>query len=169
MFFLHAACIHPYVFSPSHLGLFSALNAAQINSLVMALEPREFHPGQVVQKAGEPMEYYIINKGSCSVFDDALPDPYSPTKAVRVLHPGDGFGESSLFPSRFNLSPNTVIADTQVHAYRLHRRAYRRVLVAAAVSEEARTLELLGRVPLLEGLFRSFFLSFLSFYLFFPT
>ena len=128
--------------------LFSALNGAQLNSLILALEPREYKAGSKIIRYNEiQKECFVLTEGTCS--SQSLSPDGQAESAVSYSR-GSVFGESALFSEL--PSPCTIKADSDITVWCLKHRMYRKVLVAAAVSEGSRIHQLLAGVPIFRQL-----------------
>ena len=97
------------------LPMFAPLRADQLERLAAELEPVTAHAGQAIIREGEPGDrFYIIAAGRCDVSAGGRP--------IRVMQPGDSFGEIALL----NDIPRTatVVALDDVELFALERRPF---------------------------------------------
>jgi glucose-6-phosphate 1-dehydrogenase len=100
--------------------LFQAADAVLLSSLVMALKPFVFQPGEVIITKGETgRALYIISRGDVEVVDDA-------GNVVAELGEGNFFGEISLLLSEPRSA--TVRASTYCDCFMLDKSDFTRVL-----------------------------------------
>lgn len=123
--------------------LFAALNSQERAVVIGALETCVFEPRTNVFVQGHVPEnpyWYIIAEGTIKqVKDDGT--------TTAVLGPGQSFGEMELMYATPAQVTTSVASATAVHAFRLDRRSYRKLVMA--VCQERRRLyrELLSGVP----------------------
>lgn len=123
--------------------LFAALNAQERAVVIGALEACEFQPHAKIFVQGTVPEdpyWYIIAEGNVKqVKDDGT--------TTAQLGPGQSFGEMELMYATPAQVTTSVSSATPVHAFRLDRRSYRKLVMA--VCQERRRLyrELLSGVP----------------------
>ena len=97
------------------LPMFAPLRADQLERLAAELEPVTAHAGQAIIREGEPGDrFYVIAAGRCDVSAGGRP--------IRVMQPGDSFGEIALL----NDIPRTatVVALDDVELFALERRPF---------------------------------------------
>lgn len=110
------------------LAMFESLPLAVIELLTAGLQPRDFAPGVVVMREGEPgEEFHLIVSGSASVSVRASPRP--------PLNRGDCFGEIALL--RGVPRTATVVAEQPMRTLALDRKAFLIAVAGNSVSTAA--------------------------------
>ena len=100
--------------------LFKDGDPVLLDQVIMALEPRQAHGGEVLLKKGElGREMFIIEQGEVEVLDDA-------GKVIKVLTDGDVFGEVGVLMSAPRNA--TVRAKSPTDLYRLDKADFSRIL-----------------------------------------
>jgi CRP-like cAMP-binding protein len=100
--------------------LFEAANAVLLASLILALKPVVFQPGDLVIRQGEiGREMYLISRGEIEVTDGS-------GNALATLGEGDFFGEASLLTSAPRNA--TVRAKSYCDFFALDKTDFKRVL-----------------------------------------
>jgi len=102
------------------IPLFEAVDPVMLSSLIMALKPAVFQPGEMIMKKGEiGRTLFIISRGDVEVLDDA-------GEVVATLGDGNFFGEISLLMSAPRTA--TVRANSYCDLYMLDKSDFTRVL-----------------------------------------
>jgi glucose-6-phosphate 1-dehydrogenase len=100
--------------------LFQGADAVLLGSLIMALKPVVFRPGELVIRKGEiGRELYLISRGEVEVLDDA-------GKVVATLGEGNFFGEIGLLMSTPRTA--TIRANSYCDFFMLDKSDFTRVL-----------------------------------------
>lgn len=119
--------------------LFDDLPAPLLNKLAGAVELVEVSKGQSVIRQGERGDaYYLARKGTFVVVAEG--DDDSPESVLRIVGPGESFGEAALV----NNAPRnaTVRATSAAELFRISRSAFERLLAdRAEVAEVAATIQ----------------------------
>jgi CRP/FNR family transcriptional regulator, cyclic AMP receptor protein len=124
------------------LPLFAGLSARHLRQVARLAEFVEFLPGDFIVQVGEPGQaFFMILSGRAKVLG---------RRNARNLEAGDFFGEMSLIDGEPRSA--TVMATTEVHAMKLPRGAFLRVLQQEPRMAMALLEALAARVRRLEGL-----------------
>lgn len=122
------------------LPIFSRLRKRQLRQIAKLAEFGEFAPGDFVVQAGEPGDsLYLILDGRAKVVGKSR---------ARPLRAGDFFGEMALLDGQPRTA--TIAATTELHAMRLRRGPFTKVLAKEPRMALAIMEELAGRVRRLE-------------------
>jgi CRP-like cAMP-binding protein len=100
------------------LPFFSKLSKRRLRQVAKLVQSVEFAPGDLVVRVGEPGDaFYLIVSGKAKV---------TGKPRARTLGPGDFFGEMALIDGEPRSA--TIIATTELHAMKLARRPFMRML-----------------------------------------
>ena len=124
--------------------LFSALNAEERAVVIGALEPVTLAPNTKIFAEGTVPEdpfWYIIQEGAVQQTNDAG------KTVVATLQSGQSFGEFELMYSTQTQATTAVSGTSSLQAYRLKRRSYRKLVMAACQERRRLYRELLAGVP----------------------
>jgi CRP/FNR family cyclic AMP-dependent transcriptional regulator len=122
------------------LPLFSNLSTRHVRQVAKLAEFVEFAPGDFVVHVGEPGDaYYLIVSGKAK----AVGKP-----RARALGPGDFFGEMALIDGGPRSA--TIVATTKLHAMKLARRPFMKLLEQEPKVALTLLTELAARVRRLE-------------------
>ena len=100
------------------LPLFSNLSTRHLRQIAKLAESVEFAPGHFVVQVGEPGDaFYLIVTGNAKVVGKPR---------ARGLGPGDFFGEMALIDGEARSA--TIVATTELHAMKLARRSFMKLL-----------------------------------------
>jgi CRP/FNR family transcriptional regulator, cyclic AMP receptor protein len=123
------------------LPLFANLSARHVRQVAKLAEFVEFSPGDFIVQVGEPgYAFYLILSGNAKVLG---------RPRARTLSPGDFFGEMALIDGEPRSA--TVTASSDVHAMRLSRKPFLRLLEQEPRIALTILAELASRVRRLEG------------------
>lgn len=101
-----------------HLPLFQELSPSHLQKILISLKTARYNEGEIVLKAGEPVEYfYLVIQGHC-LLNRKLPE----TEYNLKINPGDSFGEEYLITE--NLSAESVTAISDVSLIQLDKKLF---------------------------------------------
>jgi anion transporter len=103
------------------VDLFAGLDRVTLAKLAAHLEPRSYSAQEIIFRQAQPGDaFYLVATGSVGVY---VTDRGSDTELrVRVLHPGEPFGEMALLTNSSRTS--TIRAETECQVLRLDRSSF---------------------------------------------
>lgn len=106
----------------SDVPLFAGLSRRHLHTVARAAKPVRFSAGRLIVKEGSAgTRFFVIVRGKADVLSG------SPARFLAYLGPGDSFGELALLDGRPRSA--SVVAQTEVEAIELSRRAFRELVV----------------------------------------
>ena len=126
--------------------LFKQLGKSGMESVVMALERKEFSNGDVLIREGDKVadHFFILDSGQVEVLKDG--------KSIGVVYDkqGDGFGELALM---YN-APRavTIKSKSSCVCWALDRITFKTIVMSSVISRRAKIVRFLQRVPILSEL-----------------
>lgn len=96
-------------------ALFGDLPVDLLNDLAGRVRLRPFAPGQAVVRQGERADaYYMVRRGRLEVVEEPVAGAGLPGRVLRVIGPGQGFGEAALLEASTRTATVRAVARSQV-------------------------------------------------------
>lgn len=131
----------------SNSFLFSALEPADMQTVLLAMKECNFDAGQEVIKEGDDGDFmFVIEKGSL----DCTKNIGGEVKVVKTCDPGDVFGELALLYNCPRAA--SVVAKDVCTCWQLDRETFNHIVKEAAVKKRNRYEQFLTSVALLQGM-----------------
>jgi len=131
----------------SNSFLFSALEPADMQTVLLAMKECNFEAKQEVIKEGDDGDFmFVIEKGSL----DCTKNIAGEVKVVKTCDPGDVFGELALLYNCPRAA--SVVAKDACTCWQLDRETFNHIVKEAAVKKRNRYEQFLTSVALLQGM-----------------